>query len=95
MYVTVSVMTCAHILIILPSRSSRPQVPVCFSCNRALYTSYIATGGIIKVEFDILIHKSILKSLNHFSFDLSLVMTVSDTFTKRLFSLSEEGGGGG
>ena len=70
-------MTCAHILIILPSRSSRPRVPVCFSCNRALYTSYIAIGGIVKVEFDIFDSQKRFKKLQSFSFDLSLIMTVS------------------
>ena len=58
-------MTCADILIILPSRSSRPRVPVCFSCNRALYTSYIAIGGIVKVEFDIFDSQKRFKKLNH------------------------------
>ena len=81
-------MTCADILIILPSRSSRPRVPVCFSCNRALYTSYIAIGGIVKVEFDIFDSQKRLKKFKSFSFDWSLVMIVSDTFAKWLFSLS-------
>ena len=29
----------ALISIILPSRPFRPRAPVCFSCNKALYTS--------------------------------------------------------
>ena len=70
-------MICAHILIIVPSKSSRPRVPVCFSSNRALYTSYIAIGGIVKVEFDIFDSQKCFKKLKSFSFDLSLIMTVS------------------
>ena len=81
-------MTCVHILIILPSRSSKPRVPVCFSCNKALYTSYIATGGMVKVGFDILDSQNCFNKLKIFSFELSLVITVSDTFEKLLFSLS-------
>ena len=75
-------MTCADILIILTSRSSRPRVPVCFSCNRALYTSYIATGGIVNVKVDIFDSQKHFKKLKSFSFDLSLVMTVLDTYAK-------------
>ena len=51
------------------SRSSRPRVPVCFSCNRALYTSYIAIGGIVKVEFDIFDSQKRFKKVKSFSFD--------------------------
>ena len=75
-------------LIILPSRSSRPQVPVCFIYNKALYTSYIAIGGMVKVDFDIFDSQNRFKKLKSFSFDLLLVMTVSDTSAKWLFSLS-------
>ena len=50
-----SVMTCAHILIIWPSSSSRPPVHVCFGCNKALYSSYITIGGMVKVEFGIFV----------------------------------------
>ena len=62
-------MTCADILINLTSRSSRPRVPVCFSRNREFYTSYIAIGGIVKVEFDIFDSQRRFKKLKSFSFD--------------------------
>ena len=52
-------MTCARIFIILPSRSSGPRAFNCFSCNKALYTSNIVTGGMAKVEVDK------FKNLNH------------------------------
>ena len=48
-----SVMTCAHILILWPSSLSMPPVHVCFGCNKELYSSYIAIGGMVKVEYDI------------------------------------------
>ena len=40
------------------------------------------TGGMVKVEFDIFDAQNRFKKLKSFSLDLSLVMTVSDTFTK-------------
>ena len=37
----------------------------CFICNKALYTSHIVTGGMVKVEFDICICIIVLISLHH------------------------------
>ena len=51
-------------LIILPSISSRPRVPVS-SAKKALYTSHIVAGGMVKVEFDIFICRIVLFSLHH------------------------------
>ena len=69
-------MTCAHVLIILPCRSSRLQVPVC-SVVIGHCTLHIL--HIFEYIFD---SQKRFKKLKSFGFYLLLVMTVSDTFAK-------------
>ena len=64
----------AFILIVLPSRPFRPRVPVCFSCNEALYTLYIATGRMVKVQFDISDSQNRIKRFKSFGFYLLFVI---------------------
>ena len=74
--------TGAQTLLILPHRSSRPRVPVCFSCNKALYTSYTVTGGMVRVDFEVFVSQKRFKKLKSFYFEFSCAITESATFTK-------------
>ena len=48
-----SVITCAQNVRIVPSRLSRPRVPDCFSCCKALYASYTVTGEMVRAVFEV------------------------------------------
>ena len=72
--------TGAQSLIIFPSRSSRPRLPVCFSCSKALCTSYTVTGGIVRVDFEVFDSKKRFQKIQSFDFDLSFAVTESVTF---------------
>ena len=62
----------SFILIVLPSRPFRPRVRIFFSCNKALYASYIATGRMVKVQFGISDSQNRLKMFKSFEYDYCL-----------------------
>ena len=74
--------TGAQSLVILPSRSSRHRVPVCFDCNKALNTSCTVTGGMVRVDFEVFDSQKRFKKLKSLDFDSSFAITESATFAK-------------
>ena len=75
---------------LFPSRSSRPLVPVCFSCNQELYTLYTVIGGMIRVDFNFFESQKRFNKLKSFDFDLSFVITLSATFVKQMIMFCPE-----
>ena len=73
-----------------PSSPYRPHVPVCFSCNKALYTSYTVICRRIRLEFKVFDSQKRFNKLQTFDFDLSfvIILSLSATFVKCLFNLT-------